>query len=144
MLFAHRVDELPYDAAIGAHLEQAPAGCFGDQRVAVRQALRGGARVALEEDLARALVAPDLSTGLRIALQDARAAAGAELAEIVAQQDVAVGKDVRVVLAGPVAAARPDDLIPVAIAPGTCAAIATRHPHLTSPGRGQPGALLPA
>src|SRR3546814_5601177 len=32
MLFAHRVDELPYDAAIGAHLEQAPAGCFGDQR----------------------------------------------------------------------------------------------------------------
>src|SRR3546814_5327507 len=69
MLFAHRVDELPYDAAIGAHLEQAPAGCFGDQRVAVRQALLGGARVALEEDLARALVAPDLSTGLRIALQ---------------------------------------------------------------------------
>src|SRR3546814_2573946 len=115
MLFAHRVDELPYDAAIGAHLEQAPAVCFGDQRVAVRQALLGGARVALEEDLARALVAPDLSTGLRIDLQDARAAAGAELAEIVEQQDVAVGQDVRVVLAGPVAAARPDDLLAVEI-----------------------------
>src|SRR3546814_9188972 len=77
--------------------------------------LLGGARVALEEDLARALVAPDLSTGLRIDLQDARAAAGAELAEIVEQQDVAVGQDVRVVLAGPVAAARPDDLLAVEI-----------------------------
>src|SRR3546814_13294201 len=66
-------------------------------------------------DLARALVAPDLSTGLRIDLQDARAAAGAELAEIVEQQDVAVGQDVRVVLAGPVAAARPDERLPVEI-----------------------------
>src|SRR3546814_13328847 len=95
--------------------------------------LLGGARVALEEDLARALVAPDLSTGLRIDLQDALAAAGAELAEIVAQQAVDVGQDVRVVLAGPVAAARPDDLLPVPLGRGEGCQFAKRQQSPTFP-----------
>jgi len=114
---------------------------LGDQRVAVRLALQGAARLALEGNLAVAGIAPHLGAGHRIDLQDAAVPTLTEAAQVVEQQNMAVGQDVGVVLGQPAAAARPDDALGLDVQHGDGVDVAERQQHLPLLRKGQDRSL---